>query len=279
MTNAIVPIGGAHFGNSLPLAIIAGPCQIESREHALEHAIALRDVCRRYGVGFVYKSSFDKANRTSGHSPRGVGFEAGLQILNEVWATVGVPVITDVHEPWQCEPIAAGVSALQIPALLCRQTDLIVAAAKTRKPLNIKKGQFLAPQDMANVLAKAVDAGNSDVMLCERGTSFGYHTLVSDMRALAIMAKTGAPVIFDATHSVQEPGGLGTASGGKREFVGMLACAAVAAGVAGVFLECHRDPDRAASDGPVMLTPKQLEYLLPRLVAHDHIAKCGGPAS
>lgn len=271
--NQTVAIGNVRFSQRLPLAIIAGPCQIESLHHALECASALKQICGRFGVGLVYKSSFDKANRTSGKTDRGVGIGKGLEILQAVRDTYQLPVITDVHESAQCWDACGFVSALQIPAFLCRQTDLITTAAKTGLPLNIKKGQFLAPGDMRHVLQKAIDAGNPNVMACDRGTSFGYHTLVSDMRGLPIMAQTGAPVIFDATHSVQQPGGAGDRSGGQREFVGTLARAAVAVGVAGVFLECHQDPDRAPSDGPNMLTFKQFERLVPTLLALDHVAK------
>jgi 2-dehydro-3-deoxyphosphooctonate aldolase (KDO 8-P synthase) len=279
LANPVVAIGTgrgiipALIGNHLPLAVIAGPCQIESLDHAIGSAMRLKTICRMYGVPLVYKSSFDKANRTSGKTARGVGMFAGCDILAQVRDHVGVPVITDVHESDQCGYVAQFVDALQIPAFLCRQTDLIDAAARTGLPLNIKKGQFLAPGDMRHVLAKAIEAGNPHVMACDRGTSFGYHTLVSDMRGLAIMREQGAPVIFDATHSVQQPGGNGDSSGGQREFVPLLARAAVAVGVAGVFLECHADPDRAPSDGPNMLTFEQFERLLPTLIKLDHIAK------
>jgi len=272
--NPVVTVGGVRFGNSLPLALIAGPCALESRAHALETASALKEIAGRLGLGLVYKTSFDKANRTSASSARGLGLDAALPILAEIRATLGVPVLTDVHETSQCDPVAAAVDVLQIPAFLCRQTDLLVAAARTGRAVNVKKGQFLAPWDMANVVAKLTGAGNSDVLVTERGASFGYNTLVSDMRALPIMARTtGAPVIFDATHSVQQPGGKGTSSGGEREFVPVLARAAVAVGVAGLFIETHPDPDRAPSDGPNMLPLKQMEGLLRLLMQLDAIAK------
>ena len=268
-----VAVGALSVGNDLPLTLIAGPCAIESRAHALETALALREIADRVGIGLIYKSSFDKANRTSIDSPRGVGMAEGLEILADVRETVGCPVLTDVHDPEQCRSTAKAVDVLQIPAFLCRQTDLIVAAARTGKPLNIKKGQFLAPWDMANVVAKAQAAGNHDILVCERGASFGYNTLVSDMRALPILAQTGCPVVFDATHSVQQPGGLGGRSGGQREFVPVLARAAVAAGVAAVFMETHRDPDNAPSDGPNMLPLADMPALLERLVALDRLTK------
>ncbi len=268
-----VAVGALRVGNDLPLTLIAGPCAIESRAHALETALALREIADRVGIGLIYKSSFDKANRTSIDSPRGAGMAEGLDILAGVRETVGCPVLTDVHSPEQCPPTAAAVDVLQIPAFLCRQTDLIAAAARTGRPLNIKKGQFLAPWDMANVVAKAQAAGNQDIMVCERGASFGYNTLVSDMRALPILAQTGCPVVFDATHTVQQPGGLGSRSGGQREFVPVLARAAVAAGVAAVFMETHRDPDNAPSDGPNMVPLADMPALLERLVALDRLTK------
>jgi 2-dehydro-3-deoxyphosphooctonate aldolase (KDO 8-P synthase) len=272
--NAIVEVGVARFGNALPLALIAGPCALESRAHALEMAEALRGIAERIGIGLVFKTSFDKANRTSGESPRGIGLDRALPIFAEIRETVRVPVLTDVHEPEQCAPTAEAVDVLQIPAFLCRQTDLLTAAARTGRVVNIKKGQFLAPWDMANVVAKVTSAGNRNVLVTERGVSFGYNTLVSDMRALPILARTtGAPVIFDATHSVQQPGGQGTASGGEREFVPVLARAAVAVGVAGVFIETHQDPDKAPSDGPNMVPLKEMEALLQRLVTFDRVAK------
>ncbi len=248
-----VAVGGVRFGNALPLALIAGPCALESRGHALEMAAALKEIAAAAGLGLVYKTSFDKANRTSATGARGVGLARALPIFAEIRETLGIPVLTDVHEPAQCAPLAEVVDVLQIPAFLCRQTDLLVAAAATGRVVNVKKGQFLAPWDMVNVVAKITGAGNRNVLVTERGASFGYNTLVSDMRALPVLAETGAPVIFDATHSVQQPGGQGTSSGGERRFVPVLARAAVAVGVAGVFIETHRDPDRAPSDGPNML--------------------------
>jgi 2-dehydro-3-deoxyphosphooctonate aldolase (KDO 8-P synthase) len=272
--NAVVAVGQVRFGNALPLSLIAGPCALESREHALETASALKEIAARLGIGLVYKSSFDKANRTSASSARGLGLDKALPIFAEVRESLGLPVTTDVHEIEQCRPVAEVVDILQIPAFLCRQTDLLVAAAETERVVNVKKGQFLAPWDMANVAAKITAAGNPNVMVTERGASFGYNTLVSDMRALPIMAQTtGAPVIFDATHSVQQPGGKGATSGGQREFVPVLARAAVAVGVAGVFIETHRDPDNAPSDGPNMVPLRELEGLLARLIAFDRIAK------
>ncbi len=272
--NAVVAVGAARFGNALPLALIAGPCALESRAHALEMASALKEIAGRLKLGLVYKTSFDKANRTSGKSPRGLGLDAALPVLAEIRERLGVPVLTDVHEPSQCARVAKAVDILQIPAFLCRQTDLLVAAAGTGRAINVKKGQFLAPWDMANVVAKITGAGNRNVLVTERGASFGYNTLVSDMRALPILARTtGAPVIFDATHSVQQPGGQGTASGGEREFVPVLARAAVAVGVAGVFVETHQDPDRAPSDGPNMLPIKEMENLLRILIEFDALAK------
>ncbi|MBX6424824.1 MAG: 3-deoxy-8-phosphooctulonate synthase [Variibacter sp.] len=270
----VVAVGPVRFGNALPLALIAGPCQLESRAHALEMAAALREIAEKLGIGLVFKTSFDKANRTSAASARGVGLKAALPIFAEIRESLRLPVLTDVHEPAQCAPVAEAVDVLQIPAFLCRQTDLLVAAAKTGRVVNVKKGQFLAPWDMANVVAKVTGAGNANVLVTERGASFGYNTLVSDMRALPIMARTtGAPVIFDATHSVQQPGGQGTASGGQREFVPVLARAAVAVGVAGVFIETHQDPDRAPSDGPTMVPLRDMESLLRSLIAFDRLAK------
>ncbi len=271
--NSIVTIGGARFGNDLPLALIAGPCALESRAHALEMARALKEIAAKVGIGLVYKTSFDKANRTSGRSGRGIGLEQALPIFAEIRETLKVPVLTDVHEPEQCARVAAAVDVLQIPAFLCRQTDLLAAAATTGKAVNVKKGQFLAPWDMQNVVAKITGAGNRNVLVTERGVSFGYNALVSDMRALPILKRIGAPVIFDATHSVQQPGGQGTASGGEREFVPVLARAAVAVGVAGVFIETHQDPDQAPSDGPNMLPLKQMEPLLRELLEFDRLAK------
>jgi 2-dehydro-3-deoxyphosphooctonate aldolase (KDO 8-P synthase) len=272
--NAVIAVGSVRFGNALPLSLIAGPCALESREHALETASALKEIAARLGIGLVYKSSFDKANRTSASSARGLGLDKALPIFAEVRESLGLPVTTDVHEIEQCRPVAEAVDILQIPAFLCRQTDLLVAAAETGRVVNVKKGQFLAPWDMANVAAKITAAGNPNVMVTERGASFGYNTLVSDMRALPIMAEmTGAPVIFDATHSVQQPGGKGATSGGQREFVPVLARAAVAVGVAGVFIETHRDPDNAPSDGPNMVPLRELEGLVRQLQAFDEIAK------
>jgi 2-dehydro-3-deoxyphosphooctonate aldolase (KDO 8-P synthase) len=256
------------------LSVIAGPCQLESRAHALETATALKEIAARLGIGLVYKTSFDKANRTSATAARGVGLKQALPIFADIRETVGLPVLTDVHEPGQCAEVAQAVDVLQIPAFLCRQTDLLLAAAATGKAVNVKKGQFLAPWDMANVVAKITGAGNANVLVTERGVSFGYNTLVSDMRALPILARTtGAPVIFDATHSVQQPGGKGTSSGGEREFVPVLARAAVAVGVAGVFIETHPDPDHAPSDGPNMVPLKDFESLVKRLMAFDVVAK------
>ena len=271
--NAIVTIGSVKFGNTLPLALIAGPCQMESRAHALEMATALKEIAARVGIGLVYKTSFDKANRTSAGSVRGVGLDKALPVFAEIRDKLKLPVLTDVHEAEQCKPVAEVADVLQIPAFLCRQTDLLVAAAATGKVVNVKKGQFLAPWDMANVVAKITGAGNADVLVTERGVSFGYNTLVSDMRALPVLGKTGAPVIFDATHSVQQPGGQGTSSGGEREFVPVLARAAVAVGVAGVFIETHQDPDHAPSDGPNMMPLKEMEPLLRKLVEFDRLAK------
>ncbi|MBT6441971.1 MAG: 3-deoxy-8-phosphooctulonate synthase [Alphaproteobacteria bacterium] len=268
-------IGPVTVGNDLPLVLIAGPCAIENRAHALEVAAELVKMTSARGIQLIYKSSFDKANRTSLDSPRGIGIEAGLSILAEVRDTLGCPVLTDVHDIEQCNRAAEKVDVLQIPAFLCRQTDLLVAAAKTGRAVNVKKGQFLAPWDMKNVVAKLDAAGNSNVMICERGTSFGYNTLVSDMRALPVLAQTGCPIVFDATHSVQQPGGQGGTSGGQREFVPVLARAAVAIGVAAVFMETHADPDSAPSDGPNMVPLAQMPALLDTLKAFDDLAKSG----
>jgi 2-dehydro-3-deoxyphosphooctonate aldolase (KDO 8-P synthase) len=276
LPNATVDVRNARFGNSLPLSLIAGPCQMESRAHALEMATALKEIAARLSIGLVYKTSFDKANRTSAKSARGLGLDQALPVFAEIRSSLGLPVLTDVHEIDQCARAADAVDVLQIPAFLCRQTDLLVAAANTGKIVNVKKGQFLAPWDMKNVVAKITGAGNRNVLVTERGASFGYNTLVSDMRALPILARdTGAPVIFDATHSVQQPGGQGTSSGGEREFVPVLARAAVAVGVAGVFIETHQDPDKAPSDGPNMVPLKDMEALLRRLIAFDKLAKSG----
>jgi 2-dehydro-3-deoxyphosphooctonate aldolase (KDO 8-P synthase) len=271
--NPVVDVGTARFGNDLPLALIAGPCQLESRAHALETAAALKEIAGRLGIGLVYKTSFDKANRTSAKGARGVGLDAALPVFAEIRSSLGLPVLTDVHDESQCARVAEAVDILQIPAFLCRQTDLLIAAAKTGRAVNVKKGQFLAPWDMKNVVEKITGAGNHRVLVTERGASFGYNTLVSDMRALPELARTGAPVIFDATHSVQQPGGQGTSSGGQREYVPVLARAAVAVGVAGVFIETHPDPDHAPSDGPNMIPLKDLEPLLKTLIAFDRLAK------
>ncbi|MFI4960573.1 MAG: 3-deoxy-8-phosphooctulonate synthase [Hyphomicrobiales bacterium] len=272
--NTTVTIGAVRFGNALPLALIAGPCALESRAHALEIAAALKEIAARVGIGLIYKTSFDKANRTSVKSARGLGLDAALPIFVEIRDSLKIPVLTDVHDAEQCARVASAVDVLQIPAFLCRQTDLLIAAAKTGKVVNVKKGQFLAPWDMQNVVEKITGAGNKNVLVTERGVSFGYNTLVSDMRALPILKRTtGAPVIFDATHSVQQPGGQGTSSGGEREFVPVLARAAVAVGVAGVFIETHQDPDRAPSDGPNMMPLKDMEPLLRTLVEFDRLAK------
>jgi 2-dehydro-3-deoxyphosphooctonate aldolase (KDO 8-P synthase) len=271
--NAIVEVGTARFGNALPLALIAGPCALESRAHALEMASALKEMAARRKIGLVYKTSFDKANRTSARSARGLGLDQALPIFAEIRDKLGVPVLTDVHEAVQCAPVAEAVDVLQIPAFLCRQTDLLVAAARTSRAVNVKKGQFLAPWDMANVVEKLTGAGCRNVLVTERGVSFGYNTLISDMRALPVLRGLGAPVIFDATHSVQQPGGQGTSSGGQREMVPVLARAAVAVGVAGVFIETHQDPDKAPSDGPNMIALKDLEALLQTLQQFDRVAK------
>ena len=265
--------GAVTFGADLPLAFIAGPCAMESREHALKMAGALKSIAARLGVGLVFKSSFDKANRTSLGGKRGLGLEQALPVFAEIREKFGLPVLTDVHENAHCAAVAGVVDVLQIPAFLCRQTDLLLAAAATGRPVNVKKGQFLAPWDMKNVVAKVTGAGNPNVLVTERGASFGYNTLVSDMRALPIMAEqTGAPVIFDATHSVQQPGGQGTSSGGQREFVPVLARAAVAVGVAGVFIETHDDPANAFSDGPNQVPLDEMEALLERLMQFDAVA-------
>lgn len=280
--NAIVTIGEdlarpVRFGNHLPLSVIAGPCQMESRDHVLECALALKEIASALKIGLVFKTSYDKANRTSVKGARGMGLEAALPVFAEIRERTGLPVLTDVHDASQCAPVAEVVDVLQIPAFLCRQTDLLVAAAKTGRVVNIKKGQFLAPWDMVNVAAKVTESGNANVMLTERGASFGYNTLVTDMRALPIMAEIGAPVIFDATHSVQQPGGKGSSTGGQREFVPVLARAAVAVGVAGVFIETHPDPDKAPSDGPNMVPLPEFQGLIAELQAFDRLAK-GSPA-
>ncbi|UUX50207.1 3-deoxy-8-phosphooctulonate synthase [Nisaea acidiphila] len=273
MNAKTVTVGPVSFSNAKPFALIAGPCAMESREHALEMADALSALCGDLGIGFVYKSSYDKANRSSSASDRGIGMEKGLPILAEVRERFGCAVLTDVHEPGHCAPAAEFVDILQIPAFLSRQTDLLVAAAATGKTVNIKKGQFLAPWDMNSAIGKVVGAGNSNILLTERGTSFGYNTLVNDMRGLATMASTGYPVVFDATHSVQQPGGLGNASGGQREFVPVLARAATAIGVAGLFIETHEDPDNAPCDGPNMVPLAQMRGLLETLLSFDRLAK------
>jgi len=272
-SHAVVRAASVAFGNALPLALIAGPCQLESRDHALMMAGRLKAMAERLGIGLVFKASFDKANRTSLGGRRGLGLEASLSVFADIRARYGLPVVTDVHEAYQCAELAAVVDMLQIPAFLSRQTDLLVAAARTGLAVNVKKGPFLAPWDMRNVVAKLTESGNANVLLTERGASFGYNTLVSDMRALPIMAETGCPVIFDATHSVQQPGGQGTASGGDRRMVPVLARAAVAVGVAGVFIETHDDPDNAPSDGATMVPLDRLEPLVADLIAFDRLAK------
>jgi len=271
--NGSIKVGSLEIGNDLPIAIIAGPCAMESRSHALEMAEALKVEADELGFGLIYKSSFDKANRTSAGSERGIGLDKAMDIFSEVRDTIGCPVLTDVHEPHQCAVVAESVDVLQIPAYLCRQTDLLVAAAETGRAINIKKGQFLAPWDMKNVVAKCVQAGNENLMVCERGASFGYNTLVSDMRSLPELAATGFPVVFDATHSVQQPGGRGGTSGGQREYVPVLARAAVAVGVAAVFMETHQDPDNAPSDGPNMVHLKEFGGLVETLMAFDRLSK------
>lgn len=274
LPNATVRVGDAVFDQTKPFSLIAGPCQLESRDHAFQMAGALKEICAKAGVGLVYKSSFDKANRTSLTATRGIGLEDSLEIFSDLRAEFGLSVLTDIHTEAQCGVVAPHVDVLQIPAFLCRQTDLLAAAAKTGKVVNVKKGQFLAPWDMENVLGKITDSGNPNVLLTERGTSFGYNTLVNDFRGLPVMAATGAPVVFDATHSVQQPGGQGSSSGGQREYVATLAQAAVAVGVAGVFVETHDDPDNTtSSDGPNMLPLKDMPALLDRLIALDRVTK------
>ena len=267
------PRGTVRIGQSLPVSFIMGPCQLESRAHALEMSAAIREIADRLGAHVIYKTSFDKANRSSINTARGLGLGASLEIFNEIRETSGLPVITDVHLPEQCAEVAQAVDVLQIPAFLCRQTDLLVAAAQTGKPINVKKGQFLAPWDMKNVVNQLVASGCRDVLVCERGVSFGYNTLVSDMRALPELAATGAPVVFDATHSVQQPGGQGTTSGGQRQYVPILARAAAAVGIAAVFIETHENPDKAPSDGPNMVPLNQLEELMRQIMAIDKLAK------
>jgi 2-dehydro-3-deoxyphosphooctonate aldolase (KDO 8-P synthase) len=271
-----VAIGGVTVANNLPFTLIAGPCQIESEAHALEVAGALAKMAREQDIGLIYKSSFDKANRTSAHAARGIGMAKGLEILARVREHFAIPVLTDVHDAGQCEPVAEAVDVLQIPAFLCRQTDLLIAAGETGRAVNVKKGQFLAPWDMKNVAAKIAGTGNERILLTERGTSFGYNTLVNDFRGLPVLAATGYPVVFDATHSVQQPGGLGTASNGQREFAPVLARAALAVGVAALFIECHPDPDHAPSDGPNMIPLREMPALLERLQAYDRLTKTGG---
>ncbi|TJV69501.1 MAG: 3-deoxy-8-phosphooctulonate synthase [Mesorhizobium sp.] len=272
--NSSVTVGKVVFANNAPLSLIAGPCQLESRQHAFDMAGALKELTDRLGIGLVYKTSYDKANRTSLSATRGAGLDAAMPIFDDLRKEFGLPVLTDVHTEEQCAIVASHVDVLQIPAFLSRQTDMLVAAARTGKVINVKKGQFLAPWDMKNVVAKITGSGNANVLTTERGVSFGYNTLVSDMRALPIMAEIGAPVIFDATHSVQQPGGQGGSSGGERRFVGTLARAAVAVGVAGVFIETHQDPDNStSSDGPNMVPLKDMPALLERLMAFDRIAK------
>ena len=270
-----VRVGPVTLANDLPFALVAGPCAMESRDHAIEMADALSSLCRDLGLPFIFKSSFDKGNRTSGGAPRGIGLDRALPVFAEIRARFGCPVLTDVHEAGQCAPVAEAVDVLQIPAFLCRQTDLLLAAAATGRAVNVKKGQFLAPWDMAHVADKLIQAGNDQVILCERGASFGYNMLVSDMRALPIMAETGCPVMFDATHSVQLPGGQGASSGGQRAFVRPRARAAIAVGVAAVFIETHEDPDRAPSDGPNMVPLADMPALLSELIAFDRILKRG----
>ncbi|NBN62191.1 3-deoxy-8-phosphooctulonate synthase [Microvirga tunisiensis] len=268
-----VTVGNVTFSNRAPFSLIAGPCQMESRDHALEMAAAVKEIADRLGIAVVYKSSFDKANRTSLKGKRGIGLKEAMPVFAEIRETFGMPVITDIHTEEQCAPVAEVVDILQIPAFLCRQTDLLVAAARTGRVVNVKKGQFLAPWDMKNVLDKIVESGNPNVLLTERGASFGYNTLVTDMRALPIMARTGAPVVFDATHSVQQPGGQGASSGGDRTMVPVLARAAAAAGIAGLFIETHDDPDNAPSDGPNMVPIKDLEALLRQVRDIDRVVK------
>jgi 2-dehydro-3-deoxyphosphooctonate aldolase (KDO 8-P synthase) len=273
MPNRTVRIGSVDVANDAPLAVFAGPCQMESRAHALEMAAALKEIAGRLGIGLIFKTSFDKANRTSLSSARGLGLEKALPVFAEIRDSLGLPVLTDVHSAEQCAPVAEAVDVLQIPAFLCRQTDLLIAAARTGRVVKIKKGQFLAPWDMKNVVGKLLGAGNPNILLTERGASFGYNTLVSDMRALPIMAETGCPVVFDATHSVQQPGGQGASSGGERRFVPVLARAAVAVGVAAVFIETHEAPERAPSDGPNMVPIAEFEGLMRELMAFDALAK------
>lgn len=268
-----IQIGDLQVGNDLPFTLIAGPCQMENRDHALETASVLKDMCDKIGMGLIYKTSFDKANRTSVDTQRGIGIDKALKVFAEIKDSLGIPVLTDVHTAEHCAPVAEVVDVLQIPAFLCRQTDLILAASHTGRAVNIKKGQFLAPWDMVNVAQKFTSTGNQNVMLCERGASFGYNTLVTDMRSIPIMAKTGHPIVFDATHSVQQPGGQGTTSGGQREFAPILARAAISIGVAAVFIETHEAPDTAPSDGPNMIPLDQMPKVLETLQKFDLLAK------
>ena len=268
-----VTIGDLSLGNDLPMVMIAGPCVMESRDHALDISGALAEMANKLDIGLIYKTSYDKANRTSSDSPRGVGLDEALKVFADIKKATGLPVLTDVHDPEHCAAAADVVDVLQIPAFLCRQTDLLVAAGKTGKAINVKKGQFLAPWDMANVVKKIDDTGNANVLVCERGASFGYNTLITDMRGLPILAQTGCPVVFDATHSVQQPGGQGTTSGGQREFAPVLARAAVSIGVSAVFMETHQDPDTAPSDGPNMIPLDQLPGIVETLVEFDQLAK------
>ncbi|MCL1561901.1 3-deoxy-8-phosphooctulonate synthase [Parasaccharibacter sp. TMW 2.1886] len=271
-----VPLGKFIIGQDQPFRLIAGPCQIESRDHAFFMAEALHGLCQELDIKLIYKSSFDKANRSSVHAARGVGMEEGLKILSDIRSRFNIPVLTDVHAPEQCAPAAEAVDVLQIPAFLCRQTDLLLAAGRTGRAINVKKGQFLAPQDMQNIVDKLKSTGNERILLCERGTCFGYNTLINDMRALPIMARTGYPVVFDATHSVQQPGGLGTATGGQREFVAPLARAALATGVSALFIETHQEPDTAPSDGPTMIPLAEVRSLLTPLKKIDELVKAEG---
>ena len=273
MKHNAIKINNFNVSNDLPFFLIAGPCSIESKDHAIDHAGKINEICKQLNLNFVYKSSFDKANRSSSLSSRGVGIDQGLNILSDVKKTFNIPLITDVHESYQCKDVANVVDIIQIPAFLCRQTDLLYAAAETNKIINVKKGQFLAPWDMKNVLKKIVDYGNDQVLLTERGTSFGYNTLVSDMRAIPQMSQFGYPIIFDATHSVQQPGGMGITSGGQREFVPVLARAAISIGVSGLFVEVHENPDDAPSDGPNMLKISELSALLSKLIQLDKLVK------
>ena len=273
MKQNIIKISEFEVSNIHPFFLIAGPCSIESKDHAINHAGVLNEICKKLGINFVYKSSFDKANRSSKGSERGIGIEKGLNILSDVNKEFNIPTLTDVHESYQCKEVANVVDIIQIPAFLCRQTDLLTAAAETQKIINIKKGQFLAPWDMENVINKVLDVGNNNLMLTERGTSFGYNTLVSDMRSIPQMSKFGFPIIFDATHSVQQPGGLGLTSGGQREFVSILSRAAVSIGISGLFIEAHENPDKAPSDGPNMVKLSELKNLLTKLIEIDKIIK------